>query len=732
MESPASQYEFLTRPLVDSWVGMLRRAGESKKEFNDAAEMCESFYKKSSGFMWADTFKAKYIGADVPTPRYNVTVNTAFEYVSRFGPRLYWQNPRRRVTRPARPQLDAEQFMTGDPMQDQFLATAMQEQQLYEARTQVANSLWETYLNYTPSETPGGGLEAHSRLAIDEALVTGRGILMPRSYLPPGGDRRITGCFHVPNADLLIDPDCSSPLLMDAKWIALRHVSPYWELEQRFGWPRGSLRNKGQFESGASQGSRRTQLPFEKDADVPKDLMVWYEIWSKAGCGARFVTTPLQNKDEWDDLCGDYCYLCITPNVKSPLNLPAWWLTEATEDELRERIEWPVPYWKDGRWPITLLDFYHNSVGPWPLAPLSAALGEMICLQILLALYLQNAEANCQQIVAYLDSAASQVEQSLRSGKSPAFVKLSDGTQKSINELVQFLNRPNQNTDVLEAMQFLMTQIERKTGLSALLYGENPGGAVSRSAADIQAKTSNVTLIPDFMAKRVAAFQGDVADKERIAAYYAGVSGQDVEPLMGPLGAKMWDQFIAAEDEEIVLRGMRARVEASDMRKPDKAKDSENLQTLSSYVVPALMQYGQMTGSFEPWNGFVDAIANAMEIDTEGFKIPSGPSPEQQLQQGNAEQEQARMEMESQQADAEQQRKAQEMEMKLSMQREQMDLKRQQAESALQMKAAEHDMRMQQSDEQFQQKIDLNQLMAAERLRQSRQQAKSQQGSAKT
>lgn len=731
MESLASQYEFLTRPLVESWTGMLRRAGEAKKEFNDAAEMCESFYKKHSGFMWGEEFRTKYIGSGVPVPRYNVTVNTAFEYVSRFGPRLYWQNPRRRVTRPSRPQIDAEQFMTGDPTQDQFLAQAMQEQQVYDARTAVANNLWETYLNYTPSETPGGGLEAHSRLAIDEALITGRGVLMPRSYLPPGGERRITGCFYVPNSDLFIDPDCSSPLLMDAKWIALRHVSPYWEVEDRFGWPRGSLRNKGQFESGASQGSRKQQQSYEKDANVPKDLMVWYEIWSKAGCGARFVNTELINKESWDELCGDYCYLCITPNVKSPLNMPAWRLADMDEDQLREAIAWPVPYWKDGRWPISLLDFYHNCKGPWPLAPLSAAVGEMICLQILLALYLQNAEANCQQIVAYLDSAASQVEQQIRSGQSPAFVKLLDGTQKSIQEVIQFLNRPNQNTDVIEAMQFLMTQIERKTGLSALLYGENPGGAVSRSAADIQAKTSNVTLIPDFMAKKVASFQGDLADKERLAAFYAQVSGQDVEPLMGPLGAMMWDQLIATEDEEVVLRGMRARVEASDMRKPDKAKDSENLQTLSNNVVPALMTYGQMTGNFEPWNGFLDATANAMEIDAEGFKIPSGPSPEQQLQQGGAEQEQQRLEMEAQQADAEQQRKAQEAEMKLSMQREQMQMKQQQAVAGLQMKAQEHAMRMQQSAEQFQQKIDLNQLMAAERLRQSRQQAK-QQGSAKT
>jgi hypothetical protein len=46
--------------------------------------------------------------------------------------------------------------------------------------------LLEMYLNYTPTEQPGGGLATHASDAITEALVKGRGCLWPRPYFMPG------------------------------------------------------------------------------------------------------------------------------------------------------------------------------------------------------------------------------------------------------------------------------------------------------------------------------------------------------------------------------------------------------------------------------------------------------------------------------------------------------------------------------------------------------------------
>ena len=40
-----------------------------------------------------------------------------------------------------------------------------------------------------------------------------------------------------------------------------------------------------------------------------------------------------------------------------------------------------------------------------------------------------------------------------------SLIKLVDGVQKSVDEIVQFLQRPNQNTDIISASEFLLRQI---------------------------------------------------------------------------------------------------------------------------------------------------------------------------------------------------------------------------------------------------------------------------------
>jgi len=242
MDLPGGQFEFLTKPIVETWLSVLRRGGQAKKDFNDVAEVCDSFYRKSSGFMWKDSFRAKFIGDGVPVPRYEVTVNTAFEYVALFKPRLFWANPYRHLTRPTRVQLDFNALSGGDPYAAMAYQQFQMQQSAFDARTDAANALWEAYLNYTPEALPYGGLSMHAGQAIDEALITGLGLSVPRTYMPSGGQTNVTGCFYQSSRDLVVDPDCVSPLWEDAQWIALRHRTPYWELERRFGWPEGSLK----------------------------------------------------------------------------------------------------------------------------------------------------------------------------------------------------------------------------------------------------------------------------------------------------------------------------------------------------------------------------------------------------------------------------------------------------------------------------------------------------------
>jgi hypothetical protein len=87
------------------------------------------------------------------------------------------------------------------------------------------------WLNYTPREMPGGGLQAHSELATIDALLVGRGLQFVRPYSMPGSDKRLTGCFREPPERLLVDPDY--PTLAQAKWIALFHYDPITDVLAR-------------------------------------------------------------------------------------------------------------------------------------------------------------------------------------------------------------------------------------------------------------------------------------------------------------------------------------------------------------------------------------------------------------------------------------------------------------------------------------------------------------------
>lgn len=652
-QGPMSMY---TDPLVKGWFTLIESARSAKQGFIDNAEMCKAFYEKPSGFMWEDPFRERYLGKSVKRPKFNVTVNTAFEYVQLFRPRLAWTQPKRGVVRPERPQFDLESLAQGDEMRAMWLQQMAQFQMADDAVMGTRTAIWDAYLNDTPEHQPYGTLEQHSGYNIDEALVTGRGVMVPRAYQCYTDSRVGTGSFYTSNKNLFVDADTTDQLWMDSKWIGLRHVEPYWEVERKFGWPAGSLRDKGHFFTGQMPTANRPGVtqPQKPDSPTSRDLIEWYEIWSKCGVGSRWSKTYSSMSSVWDEIAGDHAYICVANTVRCPLNLPAGWLgsPEATVDSIREKLSWPVPYYKADLWPVSKIDFCTSFIkGAWPLAPLAAAMGEMICLQILLSYYLQNAEANSQQIIAYFESIAEKLEEQLQKGTTPVAVRLHDSMHQPINDVIAFLNRPNMNTDGLQAMQFVMQLIERKTMLTPMMYAQVPE-TQPRSAAQSTAMQSNMTLVPDYMAKLVAAQQADLANKERMCAYYS-VGGKDIEPRLGPLTAALWDQLIVTEDEDSVLRTTTCVVKASDLRKPDQDKNAQNLNQLGVAWLPVAMEKARLTGDFTQIDQYIARIGEATELDVSGMQlgmIPP-PPPEGQPTEGEQAAEEAKLQQDAEKHD---------------------------------------------------------------------------------
>jgi hypothetical protein len=350
-------------------------------------------------------------------------------------------------------------------------------------------------------------------------------------------------------------------------------------------------------------------------------------------------------------------YLCVCPQIPWPLNCPSSILRNgASDEELRDRFQWrasnygePFPCHMDNRWPVALLDFYRDSNSCWPIAPLAPALGELTAMNILLCSFVDQAYENRKTILAHMGSQAKEIKKALASGDNPALLEINEAAGQTLDKIINFLQRPEMNNDLLDAINFLSEKFDKRTGLTEIMYAMNVGGAASRTARDVAAKEEKASIRPQKMSNDVAHFLTESADLEKFLAGWT-VEGKDIVELLGRYGAYFWDELIVAENPEVFVREMRATVEASDVRKPNKERLQQNLQGMLQYMVPMLQGYATDTGDSKPINAFIAALGESMEQDMGDWELgpwraqPSEEEQQAQQQQMQAQQQQMQLE----------------------------------------------------------------------------------------
>lgn len=354
------------RPFVNAWIGKLETAyrSEARTHWREVANECKIFYARSCASLWNSRYAAKFLNNVIERPRFPISINKAFELVAVVGPNILWQVPYRKVAPKRRLGVSEQTLQTlmQDPQMGQILPQLLQADEVELADAKTVASLLETWLNYTAREMPDGGMTEHAQLMAVDAMLTGRGVRFLRTHHYPNGRYKITGSFRENPMDVIFDPDALRP--QDAKWVALRHRDRYWEVERRFPQA-GSLKDKGTLESLSHFGEsafgteESTSMPTARtDADGNKDVIIWYEIWSKEGPGVRSIPHIEEGlREKMTQVLGDYCYLCVVPNVPYPLNCSADQLRAGmTDDQVRQAFDWPVPYWADNKWPCECHD----------------------------------------------------------------------------------------------------------------------------------------------------------------------------------------------------------------------------------------------------------------------------------------------------------------------------------------------------------------------------------------
>lgn len=668
----AGGYTNLTRPIVDVWKGLINRAKLAKHRFNERADQIMSFYSGGPGAMWKPDFLSRFMGGTqaISAPKFKITSNIAYENVALYLPLLFWEMATRKVIPNKLLQLDHSVLAAGNPEAEQLYEQLAQQHALQDARNAQRAEILQYCLNYFQEEQPWGGLASASETAIFEMLTKGCGFLRTEAYQFPFSDRTLVGSFFEPVDNVLVDGDCQDPLWETADWIAIRHQTKVRETEEFFGAEEGAYTEFATVTSNNAAYQVAQGSPGGKPQYIDRNVIEWYEIFSRAGFGNRLTGKPVpQIAPNFDDARGEievggrlvkdgFVYLCICPKCPHPLNLPSAEFATITPEEVKARTDWPTEYWRDNKWPVEMIYQHpHSGTSAWPEAPLSPALGEMACLNILMSGWIQQAYEGKQLVGAYWKGAIQNIED-LKAGVStwveinPEFNAGMPGVKQGIDDVLSWLKRPEMNQDLPAAIEFVSAMVKKRTGLMDEMYGQS-SGAEPRSAAAYEGKMNTVNIRPEYLQKRVAAWQSRVADKEVFCMYTHVDGARDLPEQLGPLGVAAYRELITNEAPEHILHGSKSIVQASEIRRPNKSKDMADLQGLQQYLLPILSEYGFQFQNFEPMNQFISDIEAAGEMNLNIKFPPQQPPDENAVAMQQAELAKAQAEAQKLTADAE-------------------------------------------------------------------------------
>jgi hypothetical protein len=711
LDSFTADTEFL-RPLTHAWMAKLELSKKSRDPWKQIADECMMFYSQSARAMWDPSYSKKF-WRGVSLPKFRVTINKAFEMVAIMGPNLFWEVPHRTVESKRSIQIPMELF--GQDEQGQMMAQQLQMMQMqFESQDKTIAYLMDRWLNYTPREQPGGGLETHSMRAIVDALIKGRGVLAPRPYKMPGSGRTLTGAFRVAPEDVYLDPDFDS--VDDCKWMCIKHIDVHSDVESRFELPPGSLKNRSTLESSWNFGEHMTDdsSNAQRKDGRTNDLIVWYEIFSKSGVGVSSTTVDSQIRDHLDKVVGEYAYIVISPDVPYPLNMSSEKFRQgASDEEVKAAFSWPVPYWSDDRWPVEFLDFYEDPESAWPVAPLAPGLGELKLLNFLMSWFANRTWSSSRDFWAVAAPYLEHYKEYILNGEDQSIIPTPIGL-KSPKEGVEILTQPESRQDMTQLIEYVSQSFDRRVGLTPTIYGQNENNTQSRTAEETQSKQRAVMARPEFMQKQVVGWQSRVSSAEAFITRLF-VTADDVMPLLGPAGAYLWSQAIESSDIELVARQFNYTVAASSIRRPNRDRDIGNFQQVMSQFTPVLATFGQATGDYGPFNGMMEEWGALHDANMDSMLLPvkEPPTPEEEAQQAQLQMQQIQLEMAELDGKVKKlNAEAQSISVEPQLKQAELQMKQQEIQSDMQIRMAETQAEMQLSMAESQADMQIEQAKA--------------------
>lgn len=633
--------------LKTAWLRVIDEAAKVKKrQFGDDADMCMRFFNGPYDFMYELTHAGKpgsfrYGGDNGDStfrmPSWRMSVNKVAEGVQLFGPVLYHKNPNRKVNPRQFPMVPMELFGNpGDPnVQAQFLS-----QQQVVAQQRAADSargaLLESYLNYTPQALD---LKVNMRRAIDEAMIKGMGVIWHETYTPRGSGWKMFGSFYMSVDDLILDPD--HELRDDCLWIARRCVHPTWQVEREYGLPLGTIKGNAESISKSRMVNDRPDGKNWRDRQLTNDLVEYWKVYSRMGIGNLLKGFDNESSMETDDLnnLGPYTKLVVCDSVDYPLNLPPeiWGNLQA----MQQATAWETPFWIDDAWPFTEFVFHDVPNQIWPMSHFKPAMGELQFMNWVYSFLASKVHKTSRDLVVVAESISEELTRAIKFGNDLdlATIKLSNGMK--VSDLIELFQYPPFNKDILEVLNLVEDNFEKRTGLSELMYGMS--ARQMRSASEAQVKADKLSVRPDDMANKVEDAASNCARREAIGARWH-LEPQDLVPVIGEIGAMWWQQLLTPMDPSQMIHQLEYTIEAGSIRKKNRDKDMEDARNLMQNLSAPFFQVYSGLGNPDPFNALLATVGKANDIDVTKMLLPppppppampTGPAPGPQPGQGN-------------------------------------------------------------------------------------------------
>jgi len=728
--------EYPLNPIVKGWIAKIQKGEQFKyAHFGEQAEEAMKFYecgKELNDLMWSER-KGQVHNPDdeaFPAPKFRMVVGKVAEVVQLFGPALYHRNPAI-VVEPKTLDLPIDLLMTLVPpealqqaqMQAQQNGTPFDPQSLFPPDpADGQNKLTATLLNYMLDYLQRENEKyKHSRRMIDEALIKGAGILWTESFQNYDTGPTLIGSFYDTIDNLIVDPDAET--IDEALWVARRCTHPVWKFAEDYDLDRDFLDERlGTSESATAQGESTENEEWNKKRKIGKtnDLITYYKVYSKMGMGEKLAGMKgVEEIEDFLDSLGQNAYIVVADKIPFPVNLKQEDVEELfTEpdaeqaDQLRETLfqscQWPIPFWADGQWPMTMLAFHEVPNNPWPMSHIKPALGYLKFLNWTMSFLANRIRTSCRTVAACMKSVEDEVRNRLLSGKDFEILEISSssiggGTSPDVSKLVQFLQVPDLSGEIWKVIDAISHYFEQATGLSELAYG-TPGGM--RSAAEAHAKQGNMNIRPDDMANKVEDTMSLIARKEAMACRWL-LEPDSVMPILGQRGTQLWAQLVMSGDVNKVSREYNYRVEAGSTRKPNKETMQDNINQALQTWMPFLQVEVTQKNSVQTVNAFIEQWCKAFDIEPKKFLLPQPPPPPpppelqkvqaeiQALQQkGQLEQQKMQLDSQLKQQDAQARMQESQTKLQLEIRKMEMEIAAKRAEMELDAQARQEEMQM--------------------------------------